>query len=401
MVKIKDYNQDLSEKLGNLERLLSTSRQSWLLGAGVSCESNLPLMHKLTELVKSQLSEPKTLNAVNTIFDQLSDNSHIEDFLSYIGDLIAIQSRKSDQTLEFAGENYTLQELKEIHTSITQIIARVIRWGYRDSTEHEDVQHDILGTYDHPFVEVDNHRSFIKALLTLRANLESKRLPMSFFTTNYDTLLEDALALERVKYWDGFSGGAIAFKELRFGDNHPESVYQANLLKLHGSIDWFEAENGEIFRVRDHDNYPSREDNHRVLIYPQSTKYVATQRDPYAAQFHVFRSTIHQSESSNVLCICGYSFSDEHINLEIELAMATPGNKTTLVIFAKSKCALLDKWLHSAWGNRVIILAEDGIYEGTNAPYAIPDNPENNSHLWWKFSIMSEVLKNGLEGSLE
>ena len=115
MVKIKDYNQDVSEKLGNLERLLATSRQSWLLGAGVSCESNLPLMNKLTDLVISQQDKPKDLHAVYSILNELSDNSHIEDFLSYIGDLIAIQSRKLDQSLELARQSYTLQELQQIH----------------------------------------------------------------------------------------------------------------------------------------------------------------------------------------------------------------------------------------------------------------------------------------------
>src|SRR3546814_3354041 len=82
-------------------------------------------------------------------------------------------------------------------------------------------------------------------------------------------------------------------------------------MKLHGSIDWILGDEGDVWRVRDTDIYPRR--NGSVLIYPQSTKYVATQRDPFAAQFSMLRGLL-GSSSELVLAVCGYSFGDEHIN---------------------------------------------------------------------------------------
>ena len=104
------------------------------------------------------------------------------------------------------------------------------------------------------------------------------------------------------------------------------SVCRAHVIKLHGSIDWHLGEDDRVWRVRDGDLYPKKIS--RVLIYPQSTKYLATQRDPFAAQFDLLRRSLGTQEE-NVLAICGYSFGDEHINQEIELALQRPENKTT------------------------------------------------------------------------
>src|SRR3546814_7767859 len=99
------------------------------------------------------------------------------------------------------------------------------------------------------------------------------RRPIHFFTTNYDTLLEDALALGCYRYWDGFTGGAVAFREQQFGRAAPSDGLRAKVMKLHGSIDWILGDEGDVWRVRDTDIYPRR--NGSVLIYPHSTKYVA------------------------------------------------------------------------------------------------------------------------------
>lgn len=92
--------------------------------------------------------------------------------------------------------------------------------------------------------------------------------------------------------------------------------------------------------MRDGDLYPEK--SSRVLIYPQSTKYLATQRDPFAAQFDLFRRTL-GSNKENVLAICGYSFGDEHINQEIELALRCPENKTTILAFSQKLNSTLEQ----------------------------------------------------------
>jgi hypothetical protein len=164
---------------------------------------------------------------------------------------------------------------------------------------------------------------------------------------------------------------------------------------LHGSIDWYLGDDGKVWRVRDRDAYPPR--SGRVLIYPQSTKYLATQRDPFAAQFELFRRVISQS-GENVLAICGYSFGDEHVNQEIELAVGHPENKTTVLAFSSTVKVVLEKWRKSHWGKRLYILSEAGLYVGTEGPlYASKDGKKLD---WWTFGGVTNVLNNGAEGSV-
>src|SRR3546814_6152986 len=121
----------------------------------------------------------------------------------------------------------------------------------------------------------------------------------------------------------------------------------AKVMKLHGSIDWILGDEGDVWRVRDTDIYPRR--NGSVLIYPQSTKYVATQRDPFAAQFSMLRGLL-GSSSELVLAVCGYSFGDEHINEELESALSLPWKKATLIAFITVSVEGLPKEIGRAWG---------------------------------------------------
>jgi hypothetical protein len=73
------------------------------------------------------------------------------------------------------------------------------------------------------------------------------------------------------------------------------------------------AEQGHIFRVRHDELYPDRAtDNGNVVIYPQSSKYVASRLDPFGCMFQHFR-TLLGTGRRQVLFICGYSFGDDHI----------------------------------------------------------------------------------------
>jgi hypothetical protein len=215
---------------------------------------------------------------------------------------------------------------------------------------------------------------FVSVLFgTAQAGLRERRGAVNLFTTNYDTLIEDALALGSVPYWDGFCGGAVAFRSHRFGDQVEASWYRALLVKLHGSIDWHQDQDGLVCRVRDGNTYPSTAS--RLLIYPQATKYHATQRDPFAAQFELLRRAPN-SPRDNTFAVCGYSFGDEHINQEIELAMARPDCRATLLAFCMEGTAGLlevpQGWRASRWGERLFCITERGLYVGGDGPYFEP-----------------------------
>lgn len=382
--------------LSQLDDLLGASSQAWLVGAGISYNAGIPLMNPLTEQVFKRAENDGAKNdriALEYIKSQLTEGCHIEHILSQIGDVRAIAERSKNRNVEFDTVVLSLDELDQFHQRILTWVAETVRWGYCPKTEETEEK---TGTRALPIVSVDDHSKFVSALFNERQKgLSDRRRAVKLFTTNYDTLLEDALALSCLSYWDGFTGGAVAHRNYRYGGKDPEPEYRAHVVKLHGSIDWHLGEDGKVWRVRDGDIYPAKAS--RVLIYPQSTKYLATQRDPFAAQFDLLRRSLASSDE-NVFATCGYSFGDEHINQEIEMSMERPGNKTTILAFSQTLNPTLEKWRKSSWKRRLYIISETGLHVGDDDPLAVP--VEGRKLNWWTFHGVTEMLTNGPEASI-
>ncbi|MEI7214648.1 SIR2 family protein [Pectobacterium versatile] len=381
-----DHTED---DLEQFQELLNCPEQNWLLGAGISYSAKIPLMYPLTnrvlELVKNDVD---TLNLIQIIKSQLPPNLHIEHILSHLGDYAAIASRTLSKKIDICGETFSLDEIEKNHNVILKHIADTIRFGYIESPVKE------IGHSNNYIVDIKEHFEFIQTLFySLRAGINERRRPIRLFTTNYDTLLEDALSLNKISYWDGFSGGAVAYRSYKYGQNEPTSDAKAYVIKMHGSIDWFQHEDGSLWRIRDRDTYPKK--NNRVLIYPQSTKYIATQKDPFSSQFDLFRKSL-SAMSYHVLIVCGYSFGDEHINQEIYLSMSNPNSKTILLAFCQEVNnelpEVLNEWRSGSWGERVYIATQNGLYVADRTPVKRKDEYDD----WWTFSGMTKVLREGV-----
>ncbi len=380
--------------LKQIDNLLSLDKQSWLLGAGISFVAKIPLMAGLTERVMKLAEEDgeneKAYCLLKILFSELPESSHIEHVLNHLGDYAAIAERTDSKTVKIGEHKTSYDDLCFTHSKVIQWIATTVRWGYVAETGE-------IGSSKNPIVQVSEHQNFIRALFNrTHAGISERRCPVNIFTTNYDTLLEDALALERIPYWDGFTGGAVGFRSHFYGNENQLSNAKADLIKLHGSIDWHMCDEGRIWRVRDFDIYPKRESS--VMIYPQATKYIATQRDPFAMQFELLRCAL-RSPKENVLAICGYSFGDEHINQEIDMALTQPENKTTVIAFSKAKNDVLDKWLGGIWAQRLYVVTEDGIYVRGENKLSFTLEDEVNID-WWTFNGVTKVLNDGMEAFL-
>ncbi|WP_448127802.1 SIR2 family protein [Salinicola sp. NYA28a] len=146
-----------------------------------------------------------------------------------------------------------------------------------------------------------------------------------------------------------------------------------------------------VWRVRSNDRHPKTD--RRVLIYPQATKYIATQQDPFSSQFDLFRKSLNSTES-NVLVVCGYSFGDDHINNEIEFALSKEENKTVLLAFLECRHEIpecLEKWRNSSFGQRIMIASLHGLYIADQEPAKRIAEDD----YWWTFRGVTSVLKNG------
>lgn len=198
------------------------------MGAGISKDAGLPLMAALTVRV-FEMSEAKPhIKVLESLRAELPANAHIEHLLSHLGDYTTLAQRNATKRVNINGETFEVAALEDAHKLIASDIAFTIRWGYKV----EKGAGAKVGSSENPIVTAEHHQRFVHALFGKRqAGIAERRKPVPLFTTNYDTLLEDALALGQYTYWDGFSGGAVAFRTHRFGQREPESGCRAAVIK--------------------------------------------------------------------------------------------------------------------------------------------------------------------------
>jgi hypothetical protein len=387
----------IEDGIEELQKLIECGVQYWLLGAGASFDAKIPLMYPLTERVNALILEPELSDLFNKIRQELPDSSHIEHVLSHIGDLIALATRSKSKKAYVGTNEYTTEQLQALHECIISKIAEIIRYGYKPSSATDAEE---IGKLGNPIVEIEFHQAFIAALFDGRSNLEARSRVM-FITTNYDTLLEDALTLARRSVHDGFSAGGIGYwigHDQAYVETLSPQTHQ--LIKLHGSVDWLRAGDGTLVRGRYGTRYLSNLSE--TIIYPQATKYVETQRDPFANLFGAFRRVLQVSQS-HVLCTVGYSFGDEHVNLEVQNQLEYKGNKTNVIAFVKevpdgkpgTATRLpdsLERWRNnSQYGSRIYVASDKALYVGTERFDPVPLSELK----WWSFSGLTTFLKTG------
>jgi hypothetical protein len=385
-------NQDLiNEFHKQIPALLSQTRVSFLIGAGCSRCAGLPLMGSLTQQVCDRLSPDTTCDKdLKSAFELLNEirnryigveTASIEDYLSEIQDIDAILSRQIAKGVENPIYHSGSNEYKFEHT---QLILKKIKENIADILKNG-------------VTSIDTHRSFTRAVhYKLIKGRERAQAPVNYFILNYDTLFEDALALEGVTFSDGFIGGATAWwdpqcfggeDQLTFGQRQLE----ARIYKLHGSIDWVRPEKSELpIRVRT--TLPVEGIIGRgepVVIYPASNKYKVTQHDPYSQMMISFRKHLART-SNHVLGIIGYSFNDEHINVEIESGIQRSNGALSVIIFfgGEELPPSVIKWLSDeSIYPQILLLGKNGLWKNGSKILETDDELD-----WYRFERISDLL---------
>lgn len=363
--ELKDVVQDTRE-------LLSQNRLAFLLGAGCSKKAGLPLMPELTEKVlghdKIDMETKKLLKKVRELFSGAKCDT-IEDYMSELVDILSIAERRTQlgatqSTVSVGDQKKSSAELKDALDEIKQAGSSTI-----GDTE----------------VDVTTHQQFIRAI---HSSLQAGKVGrcVDYFVLNYDTLIEDALGLEQVVYSDGFIGAATGWWEPSTFRTEGKA---ARVFKIHGSIDWCLLE-GDSLPRRIRSGIKAESDMNHVLIWPAATKYQETQRDPFAQMLNYMRQSIHPSEGKEmVLAICGYSFSDSHIDLEIENALHQSDGRLTIAAFVETDEpeGKLQEWLALPdISEQIRVYAKKGFFHGDKQIKLSDDIP------WWKFEILARLL---------
>ena len=198
------------------------------------------------------------------------------------------------------------------------------------------------------------------------------------FNLNYDPLVERAAEVARIRVSDGFLGMEHAYfapevfyerigriRGTHKGRQFEETVKpMIHLLKLHGSLGWYECPQQGIRRGAYGSVLPNR--TKPLMVPPQRRKTIDTMLPPYSALWSAFRGCLGQdSIPINRLVCIGYGFGDEHVNAVIEAALAR--TDFTLLIFAKEILdAAWDRW--SVKTNAVVVTEARCSLKGTIGP---------------------------------
>lgn len=371
--------------------LLSQSRLSFLIGAGCSKSAGLPLMDTLTGLVCEKLDQQTVsegdkkvayglLAEIKDKYVGLSGVS-IEDFLSEIQDIHAILQR---------------QKTKGVIEPVYQLGEILYNINHTEILLH-DIKTIIVETLGNRVTTIKFHREFCRTIhYKLKQGRERTSTPINYFILNYDTLIEDALALERVSFNDGFVGGSTAWWDhKRMGGEEFElggkRELDARIYKLHGSIDWIMPE-GQDFPMRIRSSLPRDEvigSGQPVVIYPASIKYKETQNDPYAQMIASFRKYISVTDN-HVLAILGYGFNDEHINAEVLNGIKASKGALSVVIFqgGDNLPKTLDDWLlDDQISPQILILGKRGIWKNG---YRVLESSADLD--WYRFERIIDIL---------
>lgn len=317
MTKPSDFTAELEAKVA---QQLKSQRVGYLLGAGSSYLNNngYPLAFQLWDKIKGSISDEAKRKEIQ---DKLNGGANgIEHALDLLDD------------------------------------------GGANDTPYRHLVIDAIADLFMPMTPpLDLHAEFVKRIAQRGEPLTK------VFSLNYDPLIERAAAMVRVRLIDGYAGAEhshfdpAVFEERigRIRGTHrskkfEETVKPIHLLKLHGSLGWYECPTNGIRRCGFSAAPPTSAK--RLMIPPQRRKAADTMNPPYSALWSAFRGCLGQNAApiNRLVCI-GYGFADEHVNTIIDSALAR--TDFTVLMFTK---ALADPiWTRWSAKTNAIVVTED------------------------------------------
>lgn len=189
------------------------------------------------------------------------------------------------------------------------------------------------------------HKVFLDKITSRKSNEPRVQL----FTTNYDTLFEQAANEGGFVVIDGFSftqPRVFAGKwfdldivnrdktRLKQEESFISKVF--HLYKLHGSLNWTKKETdgkAKIYQQDDKDN--------PLIIYPASEKYESSYEQPYFEMMSRFQQALRKENT--LLIVVGFGFQDKHIQNVITEAVEQNPNFQLLIVNYNSTASICPK----------------------------------------------------------
>jgi hypothetical protein len=335
-------------------------------------EDKWPLIPDVAKLTEYIINELKSETAEKNNFDKLIDevilsnlkSNNIEDILSFLRGLKEVSVGNSVR-------GFTKENLVELEKNICNKIVEKLEVNLPD----KDTPYHKLAQW----ISIDREK------------------PIEVFTTNYDLLLEEAFEDLSIPYFDGFVGSRQSFFDLRAVEDNLIPKHWTRLWKIHGSINWFQKENKEVYR-----SSLTKANGDSYLIYPSHLKYEQSRKMPYLALIDQLNRFIRQPNS--LLIISGYSFNDQHLNDTIISALkANPNSMAIALLFDtmtyEKGGEIVERYpeaIKTAKRNNLALWAYDEAIIGTaRGKWKIPVNIEDEENLAECYDKKGQQLKLG------
>ncbi len=288
-----------------------------LLGAGASVEAGIPDSNEMVRRVEQQTSEGEWQDC-RELFRYLRSSVFYADGLDgitganvqfnierLVNVLDELRKKERHTLYPFVGAwNPTLQDVAgagfERVNQLRDRIVSVLRgqWVALAETESADYYRGLLR-----FQEEFGHA-------------------LRVFSLNYDLCVENSCGQGAVQ-----RGFADRVWDWRLFDEGPNEGTRIFLYKLHGSLDWYFAENGAV----SYSDSPSKiADDDVALIF--GTSYKLQYVDPFLfLAYELRRWTL---DAARLVVAIGYGFMDEHINGILGQALRQDDNRRILAVVA-------------------------------------------------------------------
>ena len=236
------------------------------------------------------------------------------------------------------GLEQALQDISSPHSLIEKTVS--ITWKTIVTDDLNLLHRAALGTETFPLS---------KMIVGL---FKSTNTTLHVVTTNYDRIAEYATDLAHCFHTTGFVPGLIRRREgtntisIRTG---PYPARTVRIWKVHGSLDWFEDQYGNVMSLPVSHSLPTGLSP--LIVTPGVSKYERTHDEP-------FRSAIHGADSAlgaanSILCV-GYGFRDTHIQPKL-VERCRHGN-IPIVVLARSLTDEAKRFLESNGGSAYLAL---------------------------------------------
>ena len=221
----------------------------------------------------------------------------------------------------------------------------------------------------------------------LRGLFKSTNMVTNIVTPNYDRVAEYASDAAGYFHTSGFSPGIICRREgsstvsVRRGGQTTRTV---RIWKVHGSLDWFVAQNGKVIALPITGTFPDTFEP--LIVTPGVSKYERTHDEPFRSAIQ--GADLALSEASAFLCV-GYGFRDRHIQPKI---VERCGQRNVpIVVLARTLTDEAKEFLGSSAGNAYLALEKDD--DGTRVfSLEYPDGITIAKPDLWSFDSFNKLV---------